>query len=122
MLVTCHLAWLPERSEIARRSEELVLEFVPDWTGRGHRGEVPARCAWLPEDWSIVEHFAHVEDLAFTRDSWRGRFRGCRPTGASMPDDELARLDAAHAELLQSTAPEAFSIPHCIDAHLQRPS
>lgn len=121
-LVTSHLCWLPGSSEIARRSEDLVLEFVPDWTGRGYRGDVPERPRWLPDDWEVEARFDSVEDLVFTRESWRGRFRACRPTGASMGSDELARFDASHAALLEEIAPESFSIPHSIDAHLQWPS
>jgi SAM-dependent methyltransferase len=121
-LVTSDLCWLAGRSEIARRSEELVLEFVPDWTGAGYAGRVPERPSWLPEDWRVDGRIAYVEELPFTRESWRGRFRACRPTGASMSDEELERFDAAHARLLEDVAPESFTIPHCIDAHLQRPS
>ena len=121
-LMTCHLCWLSGRSEIARRSEELVLEFVPDWTGCGYSGVVPERPRWLPEDWEVEVRVDYVEDIPFTRESWRGRFRACRPTGASMSPEQLARFDAAHAALLEEIAPESFTIPHGIDAHLQRPS
>jgi len=121
-LVSSHLCWLAGRSEIARRSEELVLDFVPDWTGGNYQGQVPERPRWLPADWEVEARLDYVEDITYTRESWCGRFRACRPTGASMPVDELARFDAAHAALLQEIAPESFSIPHSIDAHLQRPS
>jgi SAM-dependent methyltransferase len=120
-LVTCHLCWLPERDAIARRSEELVLRFVPEGTGAGSPGSVPERPRWLPDDWEVDGRFGYEEALPFTRASWRGRFRACRPTGASMPPEELLRFDAEHAALLETTAPESFEVLHGIDAHVQRP-
>jgi SAM-dependent methyltransferase len=50
---------------------------------------------------------AFQEPLRF-RDRWRGWMR----------KDEITRFDAAHAELLERIAPEAFTVLHRIDAHV----
>jgi SAM-dependent methyltransferase len=120
-LVTCHLCWLPKLDEIARRSEELVLKFNPQWTGGGYDGE-------LTRDWPKMETFFEIADfflfdatLPFTRESWRGRFRACRGVGASLSDAEVAAFDREHAELLVKTVAPTFEVLHRIDCHILRP-
>ncbi len=46
VLVTSHLSWLPREDEIARRTEELVLQFNPQWTAGNFSGNIPATPKW----------------------------------------------------------------------------
>lgn len=41
LLVTSHFCWLPRRDELARRTEDLILAFNPQWTAVDYSGEVP---------------------------------------------------------------------------------
>jgi hypothetical protein len=62
--------------------------------------------------------FAYDEQVAFTREGWRGRMRACRGVGAALATEEVDAFDRAHAELLAGIAPEQFTVLHRIDAHL----
>jgi SAM-dependent methyltransferase len=122
VLVTSHLSWLPRLDEVARRSEELVLSFNPGWRAADWDGVVPEVPRLAGRDLVVAGRFVYDEPIPFTRASWRGRIRACRGVGPTLSDDELARFDAAHAELLAAIAPEEFTILHRIDAHVMRPA
>ena len=74
-LVLMLMNWLPFEDELAGKTEELVLKYYPDWTGKGdtfHTIEVP-------EDYlgyfDLAENFAFRLPVRFTRDSWNGRIK-----------------------------------------------
>ena len=108
------MAWLPDESEIARHSEELVLKYNPSWTG-AHMKRYP-----LTTPQSTVRYF-DVKDaitydvpVTFTRESWNGRIKACRGIGASMLSaDEIAAFEAEHLQYL-STVTEPFDILHYV--------
>lgn len=118
LLVTSHFSWLPRRDEIARRSEELVLKYNPQWTAANWSGEIPAFPLWAQNDFALKGMFYYDEPIPFTHESWRGRIRACRGTGAALAPDEIARFDAEHADLLAKTAPATFDVLHRLDAHI----
>ncbi len=118
LLVTSHFCWLPRLDEIAKQSEELVLEFNPDWSASDWAGVIPACPKWAESTFDVRAMFFYDEPIGFTRDRWRGRLRACRGIGATMTDEEVATFDAAHDDLLRKIAPDTFSILHRIDAHL----
>ena len=62
--------------------------------------------------------FYYDEAIAFTRESWRGRFRALRGIGASLPDEEVRAFDREHAKLLEEIAEPDFTVLHRIDAHV----
>lgn len=108
------MAWLPEESDIARRSEELVLRYNPTWTGahmRRQMPDIPERAAGLFE----VEHaLAYDLPVTFTRESWHGRMVACRGIGASnLAADAIARFEREHIAYLR-TVPESFDILHTV--------
>lgn len=116
-LMTCHLCWLPRDDEIARRSEELVLEFNPDWSAADWSGDVPEVPTWSKDDFETVGRVLYDEVIPFTRESWRGRFRACRGVGATLSAADVRAFDEAHDELLREIAPDEFTVLHRIDAH-----
>lgn len=119
-LVTSHFSWMPRLDEIARRSEELVLEHNPDWSGHDWHGIIPEFPTWA-EPWFEVEaSFLYDDPIPFTRETWAGRIRACRGVGATMTPEEVERFDKAHQALLSQIAPESFLILHRIDAHIFR--
>ncbi len=117
-LVTSHFSWLPRLNDIARRSEELVLKFNPDWSAGNWAGVIPQCPTWAIEHFNVSAMFVYDEDIPFTRESWRGRFRACRGVGATLSADEVAAFDAAHEEMLTQTVPESFTVRHRLDAHI----
>jgi SAM-dependent methyltransferase len=120
-LVTCHLCWLPKQDEIARRSEELVLKYNPQWTGGGYDGEVSREWPKMEPFFDVADFFVFDAAIPFTHESWRGRFRACRGIGASLDDVEVAAFDREHAELLQEAVPAKFQVAHRIDCHVLWP-
>ena len=120
-LATCHLCWLPREDEIARRSEDLVLKYNPQWTGAGFSGEVSHYSPKMQQFFDLADFFVFDAHIPFTRESWRGRFRACRGVGASLSTDEVAAFDREHAALLERTAGPSLTVLHRIDCHILRP-
>ena len=108
------MAWLPEESEIAKTSEEMVLKYNPLWTG-GHITrytlKTPLWCKGLFEPAHMLTYDLPV---TFTRDSWHGRIKACRGIGASsLSKDEIAAWEREHMEYMK-TVPEVFDILHYV--------
>jgi len=59
-----------------------------------------------------------VEDIHFTRESWRGRIRASKWIGAALDAREVESFDLEHDALLRALAPERFPIPHRITLHV----
>lgn len=111
-LAVLEMAWLPFDDELAGECEKLVLKYNPKWTGCGYtRKEV-----FIPED--VLEYFDIVKRegfdvrVPFTRESWHGRLKACRGTAASLSESELAAWEKDDIALLESKAPESFTILH----------
>ena len=111
-LVILYMAWLPNEDPIAGKSEELVLRYSPNWTGAGETRHP----IWIPDVaydyFEMEEHEEYDLMVPFTRESWHGRMRACRGVGASLTENELARWDEEHRNLLDTIAPEQFEVLH----------
>lgn len=106
------MAWLPDESEIARRSEDLVLQYNPDWTGGHMKRYTPGTPEWSKELFTVDDAVSFDLDVPFTRETWHGRMKACRGIGASsLSDEEKAAWERDHLAFL-ATVPETFSIPH----------
>ena len=111
-LLILYMAWLPYEDRLAGASEELILKYSPTWSGAGETRQP----IWITD---IAYEFFEMEDheeydlmLPFTKESWHGRMRACRGVGASLSEEELARWDREHRELLHRIAPEQFEVSH----------
>ena len=108
------MAWLPEESEIAKTSENLVLKYNPAWTGgRMTRYELqePTWCAGMFKAANMLTYDLPVH---FTRGSWHGRMKACRGIGASgLKESEIQKWEQEHWEYMQSL-PEEFDILHYV--------
>ena len=111
-LLILYMAWLPFEDQIARKSEELVLKYNPDWSGAGETKHP----IFIPDIafkyFKADEHEEYEVNVPFTKESWHGRMKACRGVGASLKDYELAEWDAEHRNLLNNIAPEKFEIKH----------
>jgi SAM-dependent methyltransferase len=106
------MAWLPFESEIAKRSEELVLKYNPHWSAHGMKRHVLGEPDWSRElfDLEVAETFDLT--VAFTRETWHGRMRACRGViASSLSDEEKAAWNREHSEYVL-TLPETFDILH----------
>lgn len=111
-LVVLYMAWLPYEDLVAGESERMVLSYNPAWSGGGetrHPIEIP----------EIYQQYFELErqeifdlQVPFTRESWNGRMKACRGIGASLSEEEVARFDREHCNLLEQIAPEHFSVLH----------
>lgn len=115
-LMTCHIGWLPRLDHVAKRTEELILRFNPDWTGANMSGVVSPCPKWIGQEFAVTAFFVYREEIPFTRESWRGRIRACRAIGAELPVEEVKKFDAELSRLLERIAPEEFTVLHWIDA------
>lgn len=108
------MAWLPDESEIARKSEDLVLKYNPAWTGANMQRSIPN----LPKEGSdlftVINAIGFDIDISFTRETWHGRMVACRGIGASsLSATEIAEFEKEHKVFL-NTVPETFAIPHYV--------
>jgi len=118
-----YMVWLPDESEIAKQSMDLVLRYNPDWTGGSVKRYTPAETPEWAEDLdeaSRVDIF-EVSDLErfdvnvrFTRENWHGRIKACRGIGASsLSAEKIEAFEKEHIAYLQGV-PDAFDIPHFV--------
>ena len=111
-LCILNMFWLPEESEIAYKSENLVLKYNPTWTGAGYKRHSLEAPNWIGDYFTceIAETFdLHIP---FTRESWHGRMKACRGIGASsLPNEEITAWEKEHLEHM-GTLPETFEIIH----------
>lgn len=111
-LAVLYMAWLPYEDEIAKASEELVLKYNPSWNGAGetvHRIHIPDE---YNEYFECIYREEYPLKVHFTRESWHGRMKACRGTGASLSGQEMSRWEEEHIKLLNDIAPEEFDIAH----------
>ena len=111
-LLILYMAWLPFEDKIAGESERIVLEYSPNWTGKGETRkpiDIP-QIAYRYFD--LADREEYDVKVPFTRESWHGRMKACRGVGASLGGEELAEWDTRHRELLEKTAPEKFEVLH----------
>lgn len=110
-LLILYMAWLPFESEIAKKSEDLVLKYNPEWTGgRMTRYQID-KPDWLMNLFEVDHAVTYDMDVPFTRESWNGRMKACRGIDASLPSDRIAEFEKEHLAYLE-TVPEHFVIPH----------
>ena len=108
------MAWLPLESEIASKSEELVLKYNPSWTGGGMTRYELKKPKWAEPLFDVENAITYSVNVRFTRDTWHGRIVACRGIGASsLTDEEKTEFSKEHIEYLK-TVPEIFEIPHYI--------
>lgn len=112
-LAILFMAWLPGESEIAARSEELVLRYNPRWTGGGMVRGPAENPEWAARyGFSVQKELGFDLDIPFTRESWNGRMLACRGIGASLSPEGVAQFQREHLTMLEQVAPESFEIPH----------
>lgn len=109
------MAWLPEESGIAGASERLVLSYNPAWSGAGYRRDHMKLDEWAAPYFTLSSSYSYDAMIPFTRESWHGRMKACRGTGASsLPKEKIAEFDREHQKMLLNY-PESFEILHHVN-------
>lgn len=114
VLIITHLDWLPLPGTVVAATEDLILEWNPEWRGAGRFGFYPA---WAQDviaaGFTAVETFSFDIDVSFTHEAWRGRIRASAGVGGSLTDEAVARFDDALAARLDDRFPaEPLEVPH----------
>lgn len=57
------------------------------------------------EKFELIYHEEYLLKVHFTRESWNGRMKARRGTGASLTEQEISAWEKEHMELLTEIAP-----------------
>ncbi len=118
LFATVWMAWLPGESEIAQKTEELILKHNPVWQGCGYTRQSSGVPDWSLPYFQIRRIENYVEDIPFDKNSWMGRIRACRGVAASMDPGTIQRFQAEHEAMLSDMEADSFKIPHQILIHV----
>ena len=59
-------------------------------------------------------------NIPFTRESWNGRIKACRGICASLSQCKVRNFEKDHLKMLESIAPENFTIKHFAEIQIFR--
>ena len=113
-VIITYMAWLPLEDEIAKKSEDIILKYNPKWTGCNETRKTPHVPAELLEKFEIVKADIFDASIPFTIDTWAGRIRACRGTGASLDKETLEKFDKEHKKMLKENTEDNFNVLHFI--------
>jgi ubiquinone/menaquinone biosynthesis C-methylase UbiE len=113
VFVKVSMIWLPFEDELAKKTEEMILKYNPDWTGANYTRRPLQISAWSLEKFTPVTLHTYDAKIPFNRESWRGRIRACRGMGASAISESLKRkFDSEFKEYLKKSKPYNFTVLH----------
>jgi SAM-dependent methyltransferase len=118
LFATVWMAWLPGESEIAGKTEDLILKYNSGWQGCGYTRQGSDVPEWSLPYFRIRRIENYVEDIPFDATSWMGRIRACRGVAASMDPDTIKRFHDEHESMLSGLTVKTFTIPHQILIHV----
>ncbi|MBN1776029.1 MAG: class I SAM-dependent methyltransferase [Clostridiales bacterium] len=118
LFATVWMAWLPGESEIARKTEELILKYNPEWQGCGYTRQPSDVPEWSLPYFRIRRIENYVQDIPFEKTAWLGRIRACRGVAASMDSETIEQFQDEHEAMLSDIKAEAFTVPHQILIHV----
>ena len=106
------MEWLPFEDKIANESENLVLKYNPAWNGKGAIQKPISIPQEYEKNFKLIAHEEWKLPVHFTRESWNGRMKACRGTGASLSSEKLSQWEKEHLSLLEKIAPKEFDVLH----------
>ncbi len=121
--VIAYFCYLPGRSAVAGRTEQLIVEHNPPWTMGGRVGIYEDHIeAMQVLGMQLVEQFCYDHLQPFTHEQWRGRIRTSNGVGSGvMSDQQVDDFDRALAALLHAEFPdEPLMIEHRVWAVITR--
>jgi SAM-dependent methyltransferase len=116
-LIISSFSYLPLGTNVAARTEDLILTHNPGWPKAGWRGVHPEHVQALDRGGFVgVESFSYTLEVPFTHDSWRGRMRTCNGVGSALTDSQVEHFDQDLASMLTEEFGQNLSVPHRIFA------
>lgn len=112
-LVIANFDWLPLDGNVVEATEELILQYNPNWHYGGGLGMYPQ---YLPAlsgaGMQKIQTFSYDVDVPYVPEAWRGRIRAS--AGVAALDADLARrFDADLSGLLSTRFPSSvLAVPH----------
>ncbi|MSP63710.1 MAG: class I SAM-dependent methyltransferase [Myxococcales bacterium] len=115
-LALTYLDWIAAPGGVAHATEELILAHNPRWEDLRRAGS-EIYPEWEEDlvraGFGERELIALEVDVPYSHAAWRGRIRASAGIGACLPDDAVAKFDAALAALLVDRFPgEPLAVPH----------
>jgi len=116
-LVIAHFDWLPLTGNMVAATEELIMQYNPDWHLGGGLGMYPQ---WLPDLSAArlqnIQTFSYDLDVPYTPEAWRGRIRASAGV-AALDADSAQKFDADLRALLADRYPaNILAVPHRVFA------
>lgn len=113
-LAICHFDRVSVgQGDLLAATQELIERFNPDWAAsppRRYGRGVGIYLEWFDDlirgGFQGVESFTCDFEVPYSHQAWRGRVRSSGGVGGSLDSAEMARLDAALAELLARDFPQ----------------
>lgn len=113
VMLTVAFDYLPKRSTLAAKTEELVLKYNPTWPLADGNGCHMKPLVDLPAAGLVgLEQFSFEHEQVFTHEGWRGRMRTCNGVGASLGPEQVASFDADLSRLLREGYPDPVVVMH----------
>jgi SAM-dependent methyltransferase len=121
-LVIANFDWLPLAGNVVEATEELIVQYNPDWRFGGGLGMYPQYLPVLSEAGiQDIQTFSYDMDVAYTPEAWRGRIRASAGI-AALDADSSRKFDADLVELLSTRfSSSVLSVPHRVFAIVTGP-
>lgn len=124
-LVIANFDWLPLVGNVVEATEELIIQYNPNWHLGGGFGMYPQYLPVLSEAGiQNIQTFSYDMNVAYAPEAWRGRIRASAGV-AALDSDAARKFDADLTDLLSSRFPSSvLEVPHrvfAIVATLEKP-
>jgi len=116
-LVIANFDWLPLSGNMVAATEELIMQYNPDWRFGGGSGMYPQYVPVLSEaGLQNIQTFSYDLDVPYTPEAWRGRIRASAGV-AALDTDSARKFDADLMALLSTRFPSSvLAVPHRVFA------
>ncbi|MGI9221346.1 MAG: class I SAM-dependent methyltransferase [Woeseiaceae bacterium] len=116
-LVIANFDWLPLVGNVVEATEQLIMQYNPDWHLGGGVGMYPQYLPSLSEaGMQNIQTFSYDLDVPYSPKAWRGRIRASAGV-AALQTNPAREFDANLEELLAAQFPSSvLAVPHRVFA------
>ena len=116
-LVIANFDWLPLPGNMVEATEELIVQYNPDWHFGGGLGMYPQYLPILSAaGMQNIQTFSYDMDAPYTPEAWRGRIRASAGI-AALDAGSAQNFDTGLSELLSNRFPSSvLAVPHRVFA------
>ena len=122
ILLVAYYDWIPLTGNVVRRTEKLIEQHNPAWSGGNGTGIHPGLFRDLGEaGFTGIESFTYDEAAIYDHLAWRGRIRASAGIAATLDERAVQAFDTELADLLSEHFPtEPMKVPHRVFATLAK--